>query len=120
MVGPERVAGGWWQFDGGGDARPLVGEGGLVAQGALQKSVGCAGLVWATDLTAPEAAELVCVDCVTGYGYVDHVGAGQDRCREGGREPEDLVAPLEDAFVQSLKLFRCGRDELACVGEPGD
>ena len=48
------------------------------------------------------------------------MGAGQDSCREGGCEPENLAALFEDAFVQNLKLFGCGRDELACVGEPGD
>ena len=31
-----------------------------------------------------------------------------------------MAAPFEDAFVQDIKLFGCGRDELAGVGESGD
>ena len=85
-----------------------------------QKPVSGAGLVWAADLTAPETAELGCVDCVTGHGYVDHMGAGQDSCWEGGCESKDLTAPFKDAFVQNLKLFGRGRDELASIGEPRD
>ena len=37
---------------------------------------GGGGLSGATDLAAPEAAELGCLDCVAGHGFVDHVGAG--------------------------------------------
>ena len=71
-------------------------------------------------MAAPEAAELRCVDCVTGHGYVNHMRAGEDGGRECGREAEDLVAPLEDTLVKDFKLFRCGRDELAGVGESED
>ena len=39
---------------------------------------------------------------------------------ECGCEAEDLAAPFEDAFVQRLQLFGCGRDELAGVGESWD
>ena len=77
-------------------------------------------LAGATDLATPEASELGCVDCIAGHGYVDHVGAGSDGSWERGCEAEDLAAPFEDAFVQSLQLFRRGRDELAGVGESGD
>ena len=86
----------------------------------MQESVGGVGLAWAADLAAPEAAELRCVDCVTGHGYDDHMVAGEDGCWKCGREAEDLAAPFEDAFVQDLQLFGCGRDELAGVGESGD
>ena len=45
-------------------------------------------------------------------------------CEDGGREcgceAQDLAALFEDAFVQDLQLFGCGRDELAGVGESGD
>ena len=125
MVGPEGLTSAWWGFGGGGGGggggvEQMVGEGVLVAQGSLQKPVDGAGLAWATYLAAPEAAELGCVDCVAGHGYVDHMGAGENGGWEYGREVEDLAAPFEDAFVQDLKLFGCGRDELAGVGESGD
>ena len=42
----------------------------------MQEPGGGGGLAGATDLATPEAAELGCVDCVAGHGYVDHVGAG--------------------------------------------
>ena len=58
-----------------------------MTQRALQEPVSGVGLVWAADLAAPKTSELGCVDCVTGHGYVDHLGAGQDSCGEGGREP---------------------------------
>ena len=74
----------------------------------------------AADLAAPEASELGCVDCVTGHGYVDHMGASENGGWECGCEAEDLAAPFEDAFVQSLQLFGCGRDELAGIGESWD
>ena len=35
-------------------------------------------------------------------------------------EAEDLAAPFEDTLVKDFKLFRCGRYELASVGESGD
>ena len=92
----------------------------MVAQSALQKPVSGVGLVWSADLTAPETAELGCADCITGHGYVDHMGAGQDSCWEGGCESEDLAAPFKDAFVQNLKLCGCRWDKLACMGEPGN
>ena len=60
----------------------------------------------------PEAAELRGVDCITGHGYIDHVGA----CGECGCEAEDLAAPFEDTLVKDFKLF----NELAGVGESGD
>ena len=56
----------------------------------------------AADLASPEAAELRCVDCVAGHGYVDHVGAGLDGSWESGCEAEDLAAPFEDVLVQDL------------------
>ena len=71
-------------------------------------------------LAAPEAAELRGVDCITGHGYIDHVGAGEDGSGECGCEAEDLAASFEDTLVKDFKLFRCGRDELAGVGESGD
>ena len=71
-------------------------------------------------MAAPEAAELRCVDCVTGHGYVNHMRAGEDSGRECEREAEDLAAPFEDTFVKDFKLFRCGRYELAGIGESGD
>ena len=74
----------------------------------------------ATDLATPEASELGCVDCITGHGSDDHVGAGEDGSGDCGCEAEDLAAPFEDALVKDFKLFRCGRDELAGVGESGD
>ena len=88
MVGPEGLAGAWWGIGGGGGGAGLLAtEDVLVAHGSLQEPVSGVGLVWAADLTAPETAELGYVDCVTGHGYVDHLGAGQDSCGEGGREP---------------------------------
>ena len=71
-------------------------------------------------LAAPEAAELRGVDCVTGHGYVDHMGACEDGGGECGCEAEDLAAPFKDTLVKDFELFRCGRDELAGVGESGD
>ena len=77
-------------------------------------------LVWAAYLAAPEAAELRGVDCVTGRGYIDHMGACEDGSREGGCEAENLAAPFKDTLVKDFELFKCGRDELASVGESGD
>ena len=71
-------------------------------------------------LAAPEAAELRGVDCVTGHGYVDHMGAHEDGGGECGCETENLAAPFGDTLVKDFKLLRCGRDELAGVGESGD
>ena len=77
-------------------------------------------LVWAAYLAASEAAELRGVDSVTGHGYVVYMGACEDGGGECGYEAEDLAAPFEDTLVKDFKLFRCGRDELAGVGESGD
>ena len=55
-----------------------------------------------------------------GHGFVNHMLAGEDGGRECGCEAEDLAAPFEDAFVQSLQLFGCGRDELAGISESWD
>ena len=60
------------------------------------------------------------MDCVTGHGYVDHMGACEDGGGECGCEAEDLAAPFKDTLVKDFELFRCGRDELAGVGESGD
>ena len=86
----------------------------------MQEPVGDVGLAEAADLAAPEAAELGCVDCVTGHGYVDHMGASEDCGWECGCEAEDLAAPFEDTLVQDLQLLGRGRDELAGIGESGD
>ena len=71
-------------------------------------------------LAAPKAAELRGVDCVTGHGYIDHMGACKDGGEECGCEAENLAAPFKDTLVKDFELFRCGRDELAGVGESGD
>ena len=71
-------------------------------------------------LAASEAAELRGVDCVTGHGYIDHVGACEDGSRECGCEVENLAALFEDTLVKDFKLFRCGRYELADICESGD
>jgi hypothetical protein len=47
------------------------------------------------DFATPEAVELGCVNCVTGHGRVDHIGAGQDGSWECEREAKDLAAPFE-------------------------
>ena len=60
------------------------------------------------------------MDCITGHGYIDHVGACEDGSGECGSEAEDLAAPFENTLVKDFKLFRCGRYELAGVGESGD
>ena len=71
-------------------------------------------------LAAPKAAELRGVDCVTGHGYIDHVGACEVGNGECGGEAENLAVPFKDTLGKNFKLFRCGRDELAGVGESGD
>ena len=86
----------------------------------MQEPVGGDGLAGAADLAAPEATELGCVDCVTGHGYVDHMGACKDGGWECGCEVEDLAAPFEDAFAQDLQLFGPGWDNMDGVGESGD
>jgi hypothetical protein len=48
----------------------------LGVKGALQEPVGGFDLAWDANFAAPKAAELGCVDCVTGHGYVDHMWAG--------------------------------------------
>ena len=89
MLGPERLTSAWRGFGGGGSG----GGGGGV------------GLSGAAYLAAPEAAELRGVDCVTGHGYVDHVGACEDCSGECGCEAEDLAAPFEDTLFKDFKLF---------------
>ena len=71
-------------------------------------------------LAAPKAAELRGVDCVTGHGYIDHMGACEDGGGECGCEAENLAAPFKDTLVKDFELFRCGRDEFAGIGESGD
>ena len=85
----------------------VVGEGGLVAQGSLQESVGGVSLAGTSDSAAPKAAELGRVDRITGDGYVGHVGACKYRSWEGGREAQDLAALFEDLFAQNLELLGC-------------
>ena len=45
----------------------VVGEGGLVAEGPLEETVGGSGLAGSSDLAAPEAAELGGLDGVAGH-----------------------------------------------------
>ena len=45
----------------------VVGEGGLVAEGPLEETVGGSGLAESSDLAAPEAAELGGLDGVAGH-----------------------------------------------------
>ena len=42
------------------------------------------------------------MDCITGHGYVYHVGACENRGWNGWCEAEDLAASFEDPFVQDL------------------
>ena len=60
------------------------------------------------------------MDCVTRHGYVDQMGACEDGGGDCGCEAEELAASFEDTFVKDFKLFRCGRYELAGIGECGD
>ena len=58
--------------------------------------------------------------CITGHGYVDHVGACEYRSWEGGREAKDWAALFEDPFVHDLELLGCWRYELTGVCEARD
>ena len=77
-------------------------------------------MAWAAVLATPEATELGCLDGVTWHGELEEMSAGEDCCREGRSEAEDLPSPFEDLFVHGLQLLRRGRYKLTGIREPRD
>ena len=86
----------------------------------MEEAVGDGRLAWAAILAAPEATKLGCLDGVARHGELEEMPTGEDCCREGWSETEDLPSPFEDLFVHDFQLMGCGRDELAGICESRD
>ena len=74
FLGPQAVVVGVCVGHDGVSSLSIVGKVGLVAESPLEEAVGNCGLSRASNWTAPEAAELGCLDGITGHWNFEELG----------------------------------------------
>jgi hypothetical protein len=74
----------------------------LVAEGSLEEAVGDSGLEGTSVLTAPKAAELGGLYCITQHGELKEVLARGNCSGECRGESQNLSSLFEELFVHDL------------------